>query len=175
MHKICICGTFSSGKTTLFNDLLTACEWQATIPDQSRSFKGHFPFVDWSAGPIRDFLFLQQCFEEAKLFRSGGYALLDTGVVECFAHTLVLQGKRVQDELLRYHLEAYSYVLLCSPIDVAIEDDGLRHTDKQLRDDLHGAIISTCKDFELVTHELVGTRDQRLAEAKGLIDGWRTS
>jgi nicotinamide riboside kinase len=169
MHKISICGTFSSGKTTLFNDLRQLQVFDVSLPDQAREFKENFPFVDWASPAIRDYLFLQQCFEEAKIDGVGDRVLLDSGIIECMAHNLVLLDKPIDADMIAYHKVPYSQVFLCNPHDVPIEDDGLRHTDAKLRLDLHAAIVAICADIGVRVDVVAGKRSERLAMALKLL------
>lgn len=165
--KVVIAGTFSSGKSTLVADLFQALRPKSLLlADECRPVLDAIPQIDWHVPDVRSYLLVRQVLVEAEN-RSSELTVIDGGVINVLGHDRALLSPAPDRSVLLRSLghERYDLVFLCDPADVAVEDDGQRYTDVDLRQEIHQHVLRVLEEEHYEYVILSGTPQNRLEVA----------
>lgn len=156
--KICISGAFSSGKTSMVQSIASIVPGSRIVKEYARSIKEAHPQIDWRDPVIRNHVLFAQIVLEAEAeSENPDIVLCDSGVIDCMAHSVALGLPPHTYIAERYHTSRYDLVFCCDPTDVPLEDDGLRFTDRELRQRLDTAVQEICVEIGYEPIRLAGT------------------
>lgn len=160
MKNILITGTYSVGKSTTTNKLEDKIHPSKRIVtyDQARYY------LDRKGISISDLT--QEQRKEMQLMIIGGYigalhqakharmmAILDGSLIEASVYGRdVIHGhakKYVDEQLHEYHNHSIAYVI---PPTIPLENDGIRHTDKDYRVQVHEDIMKVIQEHHIPYH-----------------------
>ena len=173
--KIGLCGTMSVGKTTLVNEL-----------KKLNQFKG-YEFATERSEYLRDLgiplntdstlngqtIFLAE--RVAELMKEN--VITDRTVLDVIAFTnlaksIDFKDKEYFEDYARVFVGQYDYIFYISPEGTVMEDNGVRETDLEYREEIDRAIIKAmntyghrCKNV----HMLKGTTPERIEQMLGVI------
>lgn len=169
--KIVISGSFSTGKTTLFNQMQEYYPTAKTLPEHAWELKSVFPDISWNSQLVRDYLLFSQLVREAQAQSDGTKLLIcDTGVLDSVAHSMA-RGFEPRLELLSHlHHCRYDAVFVCSIAEVPLVDNGIRDIDPGLRTEVHSAVMEIAVDLDYKPIPLVGPLESRLQVLVSWID-----
>ena len=160
--KICLSGSFSTGKTSLFGELASRLVSATLVHEHSWDVKQLFPLIAWDDQLTRDYMLMSQLFLEKKAEQSGRTIICDTGVIEALAHSKVF-GLRMRRELVRrIRHKPYDHVFLSHYEGVPLVDNFVRETSADLRVQIHNAILHMSKELGYTPIVLKGTLAERV-------------
>jgi nicotinamide riboside kinase len=170
--KICVTGTFSSGKTTFAKALAQKLGTAILLPELARELKESVPSINFSQPHVRGYLLIEQLLRERRAEQQPtDFLVVESGVPSACAHDTLLGHAVPAAEVLRAcEHRAYDLIFLCSYREVPLEKDGIRYEDQPLRHQLHELLIQQLREQQFV-HELTGTVEQRLGTALKVIAG----
>jgi len=173
--KIGLCGTMSVGKTTLVNEL-----------KKLGQFKG-FEFATERSEYLRDLgiplntdstlngqtIFLAE--RVAELMKEN--VITDRTVLDVIAFTnlaksIDFKDKEYFEDYARVFVGEYDYIFYISPEGTVMEDNGVRETDLEYRDDIDKAIIKILNKFGhrcKNVHMLKGSTEDRIEQMLGIV------
>jgi nicotinamide riboside kinase len=140
--KISISGTFSSGKTTLSNELISRIPNSILIPEHAWNIKLLFPHIDWTNQIVRDYMLFSQLVREANIRNTENLIICDSGIIESLAHSLVFEVAPHFELIEKLTHKKYDLVFICDHTTVPIVDNNVRETDPTLRTKLHQTIMN---------------------------------
>lgn len=168
-----IAGSYSVGKSTLTSliEKKTEGERRIIIPDvarwwlQSRGINSN-EMKDSERNELQLFVIGSYTGALKNAVHNKIYSILDGSHIEAKAYSQGVVTEEVM-RLLDKQLEEYkkhvtAYVI---PPTIALENDGLRHTNKEFRVEIHRRIMQIIDQFEIPHHVLISqTPEERLAE-----------
>jgi nicotinamide riboside kinase len=167
-QKVAISGAFSSGKTTLFNRLTLLFPQLVPHVELATMAKSLCPTIDWWRDDVRGYLRWAQILAERNIDAAGGTGLFDGSYADAVAHerafNSMLQAVPSESDPLPYDL-----TLVCDPADVAVEINGIRESDDELRTRIHKFILEEVDQRSHRVVTLSGSIEQRVAAASAEI------
>lgn len=171
--KVVVTGTFSSGKTTLCNDLVTSSLAVHLVEDYCRPVLDLMPGIDWTIPAVRDHLIVNQVLIEAFAQEQFDLVVVDGGITNNIGHDRGLLGEAPdRRELLgQLNFKPYDLVVYCSPVGVPLYDDGQRYTDSDLQTTIDRHIRDAIHELgHGVVVDVAGDRQTRLDVARRAIE-----
>jgi nicotinamide riboside kinase len=163
-QKIALSGCFSSGKTTLFGILSTNFPQLAAHAEIATMTKLVCPSLDWRSDDVRGYLRWAQIISERTREKAGGVGLFDGSYADLVAHERLF-GTRLRPVPQESEPAPYALTLLCDPVGVPLDLNGIRETEETLRVQLHKLVVEEVALHSARVVELSGTLDARVATA----------
>ncbi len=171
--KISISGAFCTGKTTLSTMLTNELPNSILVNDYGRRLKTLFPMVNWKSQIVRDHMLFSKLAKEKEIELDNDYhekiICYDTGILDSIGHSFLFKVDHRLDLVQELKHHRYDLVILCDPQDISIVDDGLRHTDEELRQKLHLDILRIAKILNYEPMMVSGSPEKRLKTVLGAI------
>lgn len=168
-----ITGSYSVGKSTLTSliEKKTEGERRLVIPDVARWWlrsKGinSNDMKDSERNDLQLFVIGSYTGAVKNAVKHSIYSILDGSHIEAKAYSQGVVSEQIM-KMLDRQLEQYkkyvtAYVI---PPTIALENDGLRHTNKEFRVEIHRRIMQIIDQFEIPHHILISqTPEERLEE-----------
>ena len=173
--KIGLCGTMSVGKTTLVNELKKLGQFKdyefATERSEYLMNLGIPLNTDSTLNGQTVFL-AERVAELMKENVITDRTILDVIAFTNLAKSIDFKDKEYFEDYARVFVGQYDYIFYISPEGTAMEDNGVRETDLEYRDNIDQAIIKAmnifghrCKNV----HMLKGTTIERIEQMLGTI------
>lgn len=177
MKNILVSGSFSVGKSTLLTEL------EKKIPEKERIVTQDLArwWLERNRKNAQDLTEDER--RELQLNVCAGYigalkqskhskimALMDGSLIEAYPYSEGVLGEetmdRIAEHLIDYHEHSIAYVI---PPTISLENDGLRHTDKEYRVYIHNRIIQVLEAFGIPHHVILSqTPEERAQEIYNL-------
>lgn len=168
--KILICGTFSSGKTTLAQSLARINKEFVLLPEKASMLKDVLPDLQWDDKYIRHYLYIDQLYSEEIMSNESRIIICDSGIEYVLAHDLYYFNYANYDLIKSIGHKRYDHVFLCSYTEVPLIDNGIRNTDRIMRKEIHTLIINTLEELNYSYTEIHGSVAERTNQIKRILD-----
>ena len=141
--KILVTGSICSGKSTLARELTERLPHAELVPDHCKELLSEVPVIDWTMSEIRSYLIVNQLLMERRKAVLSATVIVDGGVISNIAHDRLLLTEPLSRGSIMQLIghEKYDLVIYCDYKEIPLVDDGMRHLDHSLRDDLAKEII----------------------------------
>ena len=163
--KIGFCGTMSVGKTTLVNALKNVPEFKdynfATERSKYLNSLG-IPLNTDSTLKGQNIFLAERCTE---LMVEN--IITDRTIVDVIAFTKLAKSISYIDAFEEYakrFIREYDYIFYVSPEGIEIEDNGVRETDAEYRNEIDLTIRLLLAKYKLWHHELKGSTEERVKQ-----------
>ena len=173
--KIGLCGTMSVGKTTLVNRLKELKQFKgyefATERSKYLSDLG-IPLNTDSTLKGQTIFLAERCAELIKENIITDRTVIDVMAFTNLARSIDFKDKEYFKDYARVFVGEYDYIFYISPEGTVMEDNGVRETDLEYRDDIDKAIIKILNKFGhrcKNVHMLKGTTIERIEQMLGAI------
>ena len=173
--KIGLCGTMSVGKTTLVNKLKELKQFEnyefATERSEYLNNLG-IPLNTDSTLKGQTVFLAERCAELIKENIITDRTVIDVMAFTNLARSIDFKDKEYFEDYARVFVGEYDYIFYISPEGTIMEDNGVRETDLEYRDDIDKAIIKILNKFGhrcQNVHMLKGTTDDRIEQMLGII------
>ena len=173
--KIGLCGTMSVGKTTLVNELKKLEQFKdyefATERSKYLMDLG-IPLNTDSTLKGQTIFLAERCAELIKENIITDRTVIDVMAFTNLARSIDFKDKEYFEDYARVFVGEYDYIFYISPEGTIMEDNGVRETDLEYRDDIDKAIIKILNKFGhrcQNVHMLKGTTDDRIEQMLGII------
>lgn len=179
LTKLAIVGGSSSGKTTLFDELVTAYKGNSKIAFVHESARQYFndnpsenPFTLAIQEKILDLALLKE-----KLARENNpdVIITDTSALEVIFYTRAKGDNEGADHLLKRledYIPTYTKFLVMNHEEVKFENDKIRKEDKQTRDIVHEMILDFYEKRDLPFEKISGTISERKKRVMEIISSY---
>ena len=173
--KIGLCGTMSVGKTTLVNALKNVKDFKdynfATERSKYLSSLG-IPLNTDSTLKGQTVFLAERCAELMQENIITDRTVIDVMAFTNLARSIDFKDKEYFEDYARVFVGQYDYIFYISPEGTVMEDNGVRETDLEYREEIDRAIIQAmntyghrCKNV----HMLKGTTPERIEQMLGVI------
>lgn len=165
--KVCICGTFCAGKSTLSSELKNTLPNSKLVVDAARELISTIPTIRWDLPSVREYLLTEQILRERRAECSNHkYIIVDGGVIGNLAHDRLFNycrpdGNQVIDTLGH---TPYDLVVYCDHTKVTLVADGQRLTDHSLREQLAKNVWETMYEVAIKHVTVQGNVQTRLKD-----------
>ena len=173
--RIGLCGTMSVGKTTLVNELKKLGQFKdyefATERSEYLMNLGIPLNTDSTLNGQTVFL-AERVAELMKENVITDRTILDVIAFTNLAKSIDLKDKEYFEDYARVFVGQYDYIFYISPEGTVMEDNGVRETDLEYRDNIDQAIIKAMNTFGhrcKNVHMLKGTTIERIEQMLGTI------
>ena len=173
--KIGLCGTMSVGKTTLVNKLkeLKQFEGYEFATERSKYLNDlGIPLKTDSTVKGQTIFLAERCAELIKENIITDRTVIDVMAFTNLARSIDFKDKEYFEDYARVFVGEYDYIFYISPEGTIMEDNGVRETDLEYRDDIDKAIIKIlnkfghrCKNVNI----LKGSTEDRIEQMLGII------
>ena len=173
--KIGLCGTMSVGKTTLVNKLKELKQFEnyefATERSKYLNDLG-IPLNTDSTLKGQTIFLAERCAELIKENIITDRTVIDVVAFTNLARSIDFKDKEYFEDYARVFVGEYDYIFYISPEGTVMEDNGVRETDLEYRDDIDKAIIKILNKFGhrcKNVHMLKGSTNDRIEQMLGII------
>ena len=173
--KIGLCGTMSVGKTTLVNRLKELKQFKdfefATERSKYLNDLG-IPLNTDSTLKGQTIFLAERCAELIKENIITDRTVIDVVAFTNLARSIDFKDKEYFEDYARVFVGEYDYIFYISPEGTVMEDNGVRETDLEYRDDIDKAIIKILNKFGhrcKNVHMLKGSPNDRIEQMLGII------
>jgi GTPase SAR1 family protein len=173
--KIGLCGTMSVGKTTLVNKLKELKQFEnyefATERSKYLNDLG-IPLNTDSTLKGQTIFLAERCAELIKENIITDRTVIDVMAFTNLARSIDFKDKEYFEDYARVFVGEYDYIFYISPEGTVMEDNGVRETDLEYRDDINKAIIKILNKFGhrcKNVHMLKGSTNDRIEQILGII------
>ena len=173
--KIGLCGTMSVGKTTLVNKLKELKQFKgyefATERSKYLNDLG-IPLNTDSTLKGQTIFLAERCAELIKENIITDRTVIDVMAFTNLARSIDFKDKEYFEDYARVFVGEYDYIFYISPEGTVMEDNGVRETDLEYRDDIDKAIIKILNKFGhrcQNVHILKGSTEDRIEQMLGII------
>ena len=173
--KIGLCGTMSVGKTTLVNRLKELKQFKdyefATERSKYLNDLG-IPLNTDSTLKGQTIFLAERCAELIKENIITDRTVIDVMAFTNLARSIDFKDKEYFEDYARVFVGEYDYIFYISPEGTIMEDNGVRETDLEYRDDIDKAIIKILNKFGhrcKNVHILKGSTEDRIEQMLGII------
>jgi len=173
--KIGLCGTMSVGKTTLVNKLKELKQFEnyefATERSKYLNDLG-IPLNTDSTLKGQTIFLAERCAELIKENIITDRTVIDVMAFTNLARSIDFKDKEYFEDYARVFVGEYDYIFYISPEGTVMEDNGVRETDLEYRDDIDKAIIKILNKFGhrcKNVHMLKGSTNDRIEQILGII------
>ena len=173
--KIGLCGTMSVGKTTLVNELKKLDRFSRFefATERSEYLKGlGIPLNTDSTLKGQTVFLAERVTELMKSWIITDRTVIDVMAFTSCSSTIDFKDKEYFEDYARVFVGDYDYIFYVSPEGVDMEDNGVRETDLEYRNNIDKAIIKAmntyghrCKNVNM----LKGSTDERIEQLLGVI------
>jgi GTPase SAR1 family protein len=173
--KIGLCGTMSVGKTTLVNRLkkLKQFEGYEFATERSKYLNDlGIPLNTDSTLKGQTIFLAERCAELIKENIITDRTVIDVMAFTNLARSIDFKDKEYFEDYARVFVGEYDYIFYISPEGTVMEDNGVRETDLEYRDDIDKAIIKILNKFGhrcKNVHMLKGSTNDRIEQILGII------
>lgn len=159
MAKIAICGSFSTGKTTLAKQLARKLKYKL-LPEVARMMIEDGFRLDLEVTPAIEMLMV----EKQEELEQGDDWVADRCLIDILAYSMVLfQDDKFLNEINDRLDQAKYDIIFFIPIEFPIKDDGVRSTDAEFQKKIDRRIREILKGYKC--HTLRGDKKTRLDKA----------
>ena len=173
--KIGLCGTMSVGKTTLVNRLKELKQFKdyefATERSKYLNDLG-IPLNTDSTLKGQTIFLAERCAELIKENIITDRTVVDVMAFTNLARSIDFKDKEYFEDYARVFVGEYDYIFYISPEGTMMEDNGIRETDLEYRDDIDKAIIKILNKFGhrcKNVHMLKGSTEDRIEQMLGIV------
>ena len=173
--KIGLCGTMSVGKTTLVNRLKELKQFKdyefATERSKYLNDLG-IPLNTDSTLKGQTVFLAERCAELIKENIITDRTVIDVMAFTNLARSIDFKDKEYFEDYARVFVGEYDYIFYISPEGTIMEDNGIRETDLEYRDDIDKAIIEILNKFGhrcKNVHMLKGSTEDRIEQMLGIV------
>ena len=173
--KIGLCGTMSVGKTTLVNKLKELKQFEnyefATERSEYLNNLG-IPLNTDSTLKGQTIFLAERCAELIKENIITDRTVIDVMAFTNLARSIDFKDKEYFEDYARVFVGEYDYIFYISTEGTVMEDNGVRETDLEYRDDIDKAIIKILNKFGhrcKNVHMLKGSTEDRIEQMLGII------
>ena len=173
--KIGLCGTMSVGKTTLVNRLKELKQFKdyefATERSEYLNNLG-IPLNTDSTLKGQTVFLAERCAELIKENIITDRTVIDVMAFTNLARSIDFKDKEYFEDYARVFVGEYDYIFYISPEGTTMEDNGVRETDLEYRDDIDKAIIKILNKFGhrcKNVHMLKGSTEDRIEQMLGIV------
>ena len=173
--KIGLCGTMSVGKTTLVNRLKELKQFKdyefATERSKYLNDLG-IPLNTDSTLKGQTIFLAERCAELIKENIITDRTVIDVMAFTNLAKSIDFKDKEYFEDYARVFVGEYDYIFYISPEGTIMEDNGIRETDLEYRDDIDKAIIEILNKFGhrcKNVHMLKGSTEDRIEQMLGIV------
>ena len=173
--KIGLCGTMSVGKTTLVNKLKELKQFEnyefATERSEYLNNLG-IPLNTDSTLKGQTVFLAERCAELIKENIITDRTVIDVMAFTNLARSIDFKDKEYFEDYARVFVGEYDYIFYISPEGTIMEDNGVRETDLEYRDDIDKAIIKILNKFGhrcKNVHMLKGSTEDRIEQMLGIV------
>jgi len=173
--KIGLCGTMSVGKTTLVNKLKELKQFEnyefATERSKYLNDLG-IPLNTDSTLKGQTIFLAERCAELIKENIITDRTVIDVMAFTNLARSIDFKDKEYFEDYARVFVGEYDYIFYISPEGTVMEDNGVRETDLEYRNDIDKAIIKILNKFGhrcQNVHILKGSTEDRIEQMLGII------
>lgn len=173
--KIGLCGTMSVGKTTLVNRLKELKQFKdyefATERSKYLNDLG-IPLNTDSTLKGQTIFLAERCAELIKENIITDRTVIDVMAFTNLARSIDFKDKEYFEDYARVFVGEYDYIFYISPEGTVMEDNGVRETDLEYRDDIDKAIIKILNKFGhrcQNVHILKGSTEDRIEQMLGIV------
>ena len=173
--KIGLCGTMSVGKTTLVNRLKELKQFKdfefATERSKYLNDLG-IPLNTDSTLKGQTIFLAERCAELIKENIITDRTVIDVVAFTNLARSIDFKDKEYFEDYACLFVGEYDYIFYISPEGTVMEDNGVRETDLEYRDNIDKAIIKTLNKFGHRcnnVHILKGSTNDRIEQMLGII------
>ena len=173
--KIGLCGTMSVGKTTLVNRLKELKQFKdyefATERSKYLNDLG-IPLNTDSTLKGQTIFLAERCAELIKENIITDRTVIDVMAFTNLARSIDFKDKEYFEDYARVFVGEYDYIFYISPEGTVMEDNGVRETDLEYRDDIDKAIIKILNKFGhrcKNVHMLKGSTEDRIEQMLGIV------
>ena len=173
--KIGLCGTMSVGKTTLVNELKKLNQFQrfSFATERSEYLKNlGIPLNTDSTLKGQTVFLAERVSELMKKWIITDRTVIDVIAFTNCSETIDFKDKEYFEDYARVFVGEYDYIFYISPEGTIMEDNGVRETDLEYRDDIDKAIVKTLNKFGHRcdnVHILKGSTNDRIEQMLGII------
>ena len=173
--KIGLCGTMSVGKTTLVNRLKTLKQFKSYefATERSKYLMGlGIPLNTDSTLKGQTIFLAERVAELMKENIITDRTILDVIAFTNLANSIDFKDKEYFQDYACLFIGEYDYIFYISPEGTIMEDNGVRETDLEYRDNIDKAIIKTLNKFGHRcdnVHILKGSTNDRIEQMLGII------
>ena len=173
--KIGLCGTMSVGKTTLVNKLkeLKQFEGYEFATERSKYLNDlGIPLNTDSTLKGQTIFLAERCAELIKENIITDRTVIDVMAFTNLARSIDFKDKEYFEDYARVFVGEYDYIFYISPEGTVMEDNGVRETDLEYRNDIDKAIIKILNKFGhrcKNVHMLKGSTEDRIEQMLGII------
>ena len=173
--KIGLCGTMSVGKTTLVNRLKELKQFEnyefATERSEYLNNLG-IPLNTDSTLKGQTVFLAERCAELIKENIITDRTVIDVMAFTNLARSIDFKDKEYFEDYARVFVGEYDYIFYISTEGTVMEDNGIRETDLEYRDDIDKAIIEILNKFGhrcKNVHMLKGSTEDRIEQMLGIV------
>ena len=173
--KIGLCGTMSVGKTTLVNRLKELKQFKdyefATERSKYLNDLG-IPLNTDSTLKGQTIFLAERCAELIKENIITDRTVIDVMAFTNLARSIDFKDKEYFEDYARVFVGEYDYIFYISTEGTVMEDNGVRETDLEYRDDIDKAIIKILNKFGhrcKNVHMLKGSTEDRIEQMLGIV------
>jgi len=173
--KIGLCGTMSVGKTTLVNRLKELKQFKdyefATERSKYLNDLG-IPLNTDSTLKGQTIFLAERCAELIKENIITDRTVIDVMAFTNLAKSIDFKDKEYFEDYARVFVGEYDYIFYISPEGTIMEDNGIRETNLEYRDDIDKAIIKILNKFGhrcKNVHMLKGSTEDRIEQMLGIV------
>jgi len=173
--KIGLCGTMSVGKTTLVNALKETEQFKNYMFRTERSkflMEQGIPLNTDSTLKGQTVFLAERCAELIQPNIITDRTIIDVMAFTNLARSIDFKDKEYFEDYARVFVGEYDYIFYISPEGTVMEDNGVRETDLEYRDDINKAIIKILNKFGhrcKNVHMLKGSTNDRIDQILGII------
>ena len=168
--RIGLCGTMSVGKTTLVKALQELPEFQGYhfATERSKYLRDLGIPLNTDSTVRGQFVFMAERASELMYDN----LITDRTIWDVCAFTISAKSiswwdKKAMVEAARTLVSYYDIVFYINPEGIEIEDNGVRETDAQYRNDINYAIVELLKEYKPnALREISGTTEERIQQIK---------
>ena len=173
--KIGLCGTMSVGKTTLVNELKKLEQFKdyEFVTERSKYLMDlGIPLNTDSTLKGQTMFLAERVAELMKENVVTDRTILDVIAFTNLADSIDFKDKEYFEDYARVFVGEYDYIFYIDPIGTAMEDNGIRETDLEYRDNIDKVIVKTLNKFGHRcdnVHILKGSTNDRIEQMLGII------